>query len=111
MTTPLASALTWKHFPAGPNGFFRAPVLITGPTEAVLIDGGFKLADGRVLVEAIKTARKRLTTIYISQSDPDYCFSLGPVRDPRHHSTVLPGDKNGSLQGTRPHGLSSQPRP
>ena len=33
--------LSWKHFPAGPNGFFRAPVLVSGPTEAVLIDGGF----------------------------------------------------------------------
>ncbi|WP_338319963.1 twin-arginine translocation signal domain-containing protein, partial [Bradyrhizobium ottawaense] len=32
--------LSWKHFPAGPNGFFRAPVLLSGPTEAVLIDGG-----------------------------------------------------------------------
>ena len=47
MTTPPVAALTWHHFPAGPNGFFRAPVLITGSTEAVLIDGGFTLSDGR----------------------------------------------------------------
>src|SRR4051812_46801666 len=33
--------LSWQHFPAGPNGFFRAPVLLSGPTEVVLIDGGF----------------------------------------------------------------------
>jgi hypothetical protein len=32
--------LTWKHFPAGEHGFFRAPVLISGAREAVSIDGG-----------------------------------------------------------------------
>lgn len=75
-TTPL----TWHHFPAGEHGFFRAPVLITGPTEAVLIDGGFTYPDGRALVDAIKATGKRLTLIYISQSDPDYYFSLGPIK-------------------------------
>lgn len=75
-----AGALTWKHFPAGQNGFYRAPVLVSGATEAVLIDGGFTLADGRALAEAIKATGKRLTTIYISQSDPDYYFSLGPIK-------------------------------
>jgi glyoxylase-like metal-dependent hydrolase (beta-lactamase superfamily II) len=72
--------LTWKHFPAGEDGFFRAPVLISGASEAVLIDGGFTLPDGRALAEAIKASGKKLTTIYISQSDPDYYFSLGPIK-------------------------------
>jgi len=75
-----AASLTWKHFPAGQNGFFRAPVLISGATEAVLIDGGFTLPDGKAVAEAIKATGKTLTTIYISQSDPDYYFSLGPVK-------------------------------
>lgn len=73
--------LSWKHFPAGPNGFFRAPVLLTGPTEALLIDGGFTYPDGKALAESIKATGKKLTTIYVSQSDPDYYFSLKPVRD------------------------------
>lgn len=75
-----ASSLEWTHFPAGPNGFFRAPVLITGATEAVLIDGGFTLPDGKALADAIKATGKTLTTIYVSQSDPDFYFSLGPVK-------------------------------
>lgn len=75
------SKLSWKHFPAGPNGFFRAPVLVSGPTEALLIDGGFSLSDGRALADAIKATGKKLTAIYISQSDPDYYFSLKPLRD------------------------------
>jgi glyoxylase-like metal-dependent hydrolase (beta-lactamase superfamily II) len=75
-----ATGLTWKHFPAGPNGFFRAPVLVSGATEAVLIDGGFTLPDGKTVAEAIKATGKKLTTIYVSQSDPDYYFSLGPIK-------------------------------
>jgi Zn-dependent hydrolases, including glyoxylases len=78
MTTQ--TSLTWKHFPAGENGFFRAPVLVSGAREAVLIDGGFTLHDGRALADAIKADGKRLTTIYISQSDPDYYFSLAPIK-------------------------------
>lgn len=73
--------LGWTHFPAGPNGFFRAPVLLSGPTEALLIDGGFNYPDGRAVAAAIKASGKKLTAIYVSQSDPDYYFSLKPIRD------------------------------
>lgn len=75
-----AGSLAWKHFPAGQNGFFRAPVLVFGAKEAVLIDGGFTLPDGKTVADAIKATGKTLTTIYISQSDPDYYFSLGPIK-------------------------------
>ncbi len=71
--------LSWTHFPAGENGFFRAPVLVSGPSEAVLIDGGFTLPDGQALADAIKATGKTLTTIYVSQSDPDFYFSLRPI--------------------------------
>ena len=70
----------WKHFPAGEQGFFRAPVLLTGAREALLIDGGFTFADGRKLAQAIQATGKRLTAIYVSQSDPDYYFSLPAIR-------------------------------
>jgi glyoxylase-like metal-dependent hydrolase (beta-lactamase superfamily II) len=72
--------IEWKHFPAGEQGFFRAPVLLTGAREALLIDGGFTLEDGRRVAEAIRATGKRLTIAYVSQSDPDYYFSLGPIR-------------------------------
>ena len=72
--------LTWKHFPAGEKGFFRAPVLVSGARDAVLIDGGFTLPDGKALADAIQASGKNLTTIYISQSDPDYYFSLVPIK-------------------------------
>jgi glyoxylase-like metal-dependent hydrolase (beta-lactamase superfamily II) len=83
------SKLALKHFPAGPNGFFRAPVLLSGPTESVLIDGGFTYPDGRALAEAIKATGKPLRAIYVSQSDPDYYFGLKPVRDAFPGARVL----------------------
>jgi len=84
-----AGKLTWQNFPAGPNGFFRAPVLISGASEAVLIDGGFTLPDGKAVAEAIKSTGKRLTTIYVSQSDPDFYFSLGPIKAAFPEARVL----------------------
>src|SRR5688572_8702670 len=64
-----ATPLSWKHFPADERGFLRAPVLLTDDKEAILIDGGFTLSDGRALAEAIKSSGKTLTTVYVSQSD------------------------------------------
>jgi hypothetical protein len=52
--------IIWKHFPAGTHGFFRAPILVTGRREAVLIDGGFTLSDGRAVAEAIEATGKML---------------------------------------------------
>jgi hypothetical protein len=48
-----AMPLSWKHFPADERGFLRAPVLLTDDKEAILIDGGFTLSDGRALAAAI----------------------------------------------------------
>ncbi len=80
MNTQTKQPLAWKHLPAGEHGFFRAPVLVSGATEAVLIDGGFTLSDGAAVLDAIKASGKTLTTVYVSQSDPDYYFSLGPIK-------------------------------
>lgn len=75
-----AAPLSWKHFAADERGFLRAPVLLTDNKEAILIDGGFTLSDGRALAEAIKASGKTLTTVYVSQSDPDFYFGLAPVK-------------------------------
>jgi glyoxylase-like metal-dependent hydrolase (beta-lactamase superfamily II) len=89
---PLMAAdnkLTWKHFPAGEHGFFRAPVLIAGARDAVLIDAGFTFPDGKALAAAIKGSGKTLTTIYVSQSDPDYYFSLAPLKKEFPEARIL----------------------
>ncbi|WP_419793437.1 hypothetical protein MYA83_15490 [Pseudomonas palleroniana] len=50
--------LTSQHFPADLQVFSRAPVLISGEREAILIDSGFTFSDGKLIVEAIKTAER-----------------------------------------------------
>ena len=81
--------LQWTHFPAGESGFFRAPVLVTGDTEAVLVDAGFTLEDGRRVARAIVESGKKLTTVYVSQSDPDYYFSLRPIHEAFPEARVI----------------------
>lgn len=76
-----AAKLEWTYFQADENGFRRTPVLLTGEKEAILLDGGFTLSDGRAVADAIKATGKTLTTIYVSCSDPDYYFGLRPVAD------------------------------
>ncbi len=74
-----SQGLKWVHFPAGENGFNRAPVFVYGENEGVLIDGGFTLKDGLAVANEIKAMGVRLSTIYVSQSDPDFYFSLRPI--------------------------------
>lgn len=81
--------LHWQHFPAGETGFFRAPVLVSGATEALLIDGGFSYPDGHAVAEAIRARGKKLTAIYVTQSDPDYYFSLKPIKQAFPDAKVL----------------------
>ena len=76
--------LNWKAYPAGQNGFFRAPILVWGKTSAILIDGGFTLSDGRAIADDIKSKGVSLETIYISQSDPIIILALKQSRLPFH---------------------------
>lgn len=81
--------LSWKAFRATEAGFLRAPVLVTGKTEAVLIDSSFSYSDGKVVADAIKASGKNLTTIYITTNDPDYYFGLAPVHQAFPDARIL----------------------
>ncbi|SET88440.1 MBL fold metallo-hydrolase [Paracoccus homiensis] len=74
-----ASPPAWQAYRGDDRDFFRAPVLLTGSDEAILIDGSFNFPSGRALVEAIRASGKRLTTIFVTVNDPDYYFSLTEV--------------------------------
>ncbi|GAA0666103.1 MBL fold metallo-hydrolase [Kitasatospora atroaurantiaca] len=59
----------------------KTAVLVTGPHEALLVDAGFTLSDGRRLVQGVKNSGKRLTTVFISHGDPDFYFGAEVVQD------------------------------
>lgn len=56
-----------------------ASSLITGENEAILVDAQFHKKDAEKLVQLIQDSHKKLTTIYISHSDPDYYFGLETI--------------------------------
>lgn len=68
--------LTLDVFNASENSFGVASVIISGKTEAVLIDAQFTLADAETVAQRIKNSGKKLTTIYVSHGDPDFYFGL-----------------------------------
>jgi len=72
----MATELQWRHYPTDDTGFLRSPVLLYGAKDAILIDGGFTLSNGRAIVADIQALGKNLTTVYVSVSDPDFYFSL-----------------------------------
>ena len=84
-----AKSIEWTYFQAGEAGFRRTPVLLTGTREAILIDGGFTLSDGRALADAIRNTGKTLTTIYVTCNDPDYYFGLRPVVEAFPNAKVI----------------------
>ncbi|MCL1034148.1 MBL fold metallo-hydrolase [Elizabethkingia anophelis] len=63
-------------FNASENSFGVASVIVSGKTDAVLIDAQFTLADAETVAQKIKTSGKNLKAIYISHNDPDFYFGL-----------------------------------
>jgi glyoxylase-like metal-dependent hydrolase (beta-lactamase superfamily II) len=61
---------------ASENSFGVASVIVSGKTDAVLIDAQFTLADAVKVAGEIKKSGKKLTAIYVSHSDPDFYFGL-----------------------------------
>src|SRR5471032_2731608 len=72
-----AADLKMEVYNPGEHSIFPvSSEIITGEKDAVLIDAQFQRNDAEKLVEKIKASGKNLTTIYISQADPDFYFGL-----------------------------------
>jgi glyoxylase-like metal-dependent hydrolase (beta-lactamase superfamily II) len=80
--TPATPApLTLEIFNPGEAAIFPvASVLVAGQHDAVLIDAQFSRAEAQKLVEKIRASGKKLTTVYISHSDPDFYFGLDVIK-------------------------------
>jgi glyoxylase-like metal-dependent hydrolase (beta-lactamase superfamily II) len=71
-----AKDLDLKIYNADENSFGVASVIVSGKTDAVLIDAQFTLPDAEKVAQEIKASGKKLTTIYVSHGDPDFYFGL-----------------------------------
>jgi glyoxylase-like metal-dependent hydrolase (beta-lactamase superfamily II) len=88
VTTVIATSVAAAHaaplklevFNPGEAAIFPvASVLVTGEQDAVLVDAQFSRGAALKLVDKIRASGKRLTTVYISHSDPDYYFGLDVI--------------------------------
>jgi glyoxylase-like metal-dependent hydrolase (beta-lactamase superfamily II) len=89
----------WPDIPAvdvpdWPKGKFSptTSTLISGATEAVLVDAQYLKDDVRDLEDLIERTGKKLTTIYITHAHADHYLGLGPLleRFPDARGVALP---------------------
>ena len=70
------NTLKLQVYNASENSFGVASVIVSGKTDAVLIDAQFTLAAAEKVAQEIKNSGKILKTIYVSHGDPDFYFGL-----------------------------------
>lgn len=79
-TAHAAEQLKMEVYNPGAKSIFPvSSEIISGKTEMALIDAQFQRNDAETLVKKIKQSGKKLTTIYISQADPDFYFGLDVI--------------------------------
>ncbi|MEQ9946403.1 MBL fold metallo-hydrolase [Pectobacterium aroidearum] len=66
--------LTLKVYNADGNSFHVNAVVVSGKTEALVIDSGFTRADALRIAANVLDSGKTLKTIFISNADPDFYF-------------------------------------
>lgn len=75
-----AAPLTLEVYNPQDKGVFPVTsTLISGPTEATLVDAQFSVKDSAELVKIIQHSGKKLTRILITAGDPDFYFGLEPI--------------------------------
>lgn len=65
---------------AGSNSFHVNSVIISGATEAMVIDAGFTRADALRVAATVLDTGKTLKTILISNADPDFYFGAETLK-------------------------------
>ncbi|WP_145522242.1 MBL fold metallo-hydrolase [Yersinia aldovae] len=79
-TASAAEPLKMEVYNPGEKSIFPvSSEIISGKTEVALIDAQFQRNDAEALIKKIQQSGKKLTTIYISQADPDFYFGLDVI--------------------------------
>ena len=80
-TVACAAPLRLEVYNPGDKAIFPvSSEIVYGDKEAILIDAQFQRNDAEALVAKIRASGKKLTTVYISQADPDFYFGLDVIR-------------------------------
>ncbi|KRA32494.1 MULTISPECIES: MBL fold metallo-hydrolase [unclassified Nocardioides] len=85
--------LAYTVIDAADSSLNKTSVLVTGETEALVVDAAFTRADGHRIVAEVLDSGKRLTTVFISAGDPDFYFGAEVIADAFPEATfVAPAD-------------------
>ena len=86
------NSLATKVFFSDESGFEVASVIVTGKTDAILIDAQWTLSNAHRVVAEILETGKHLKTIYVTHAHPDHYFGLGPIAEafPEAQVSALP---------------------
>jgi glyoxylase-like metal-dependent hydrolase (beta-lactamase superfamily II) len=76
-----AQPLTVKVYNADAKSFNVNSTLVYGEKDALVIDAGFTRADALRIAANVLDSGKQLTTIYVSQADPDYYFGVEALKE------------------------------
>jgi len=74
-------------FPVGSRN--KTATLVTGESDALLVDAGFTRADGHRLAAAVLDSGKRLRTVFVSHGDPDFYFGAEVLADAFPEATFV----------------------
>lgn len=75
------SNLTFTVIDAADTSLNKTSVVVTGESEALVVDAAFTRADGHRIVAAVLDSGKRLTTVVITAGDPDFYFGAEVIAD------------------------------
>jgi len=67
-------------YTAPPEGFSVTSTLISGPTEAILVDAQFRNSDAQKVAEKIAASGKKLKAIFLTHAHPDHYFGTAVLR-------------------------------
>jgi len=81
--------LAVKVYNADGNSFHLNAVVVSGKTEALVIDSGFTRADALRVAANVLDSGKTLKTIFISNADPDFYFGAETLKSLFPQAQVL----------------------
>jgi glyoxylase-like metal-dependent hydrolase (beta-lactamase superfamily II) len=84
-----AAPLTLKVYNADGPSFHVNSIVVSGKTEALVIDSGFTRADALRIAANVLDSGKTLKAIFISNADPDYYFGAETLKSVFPQAQVL----------------------
>ncbi len=73
--------LEYTVIDAADSSLHKTSVLVTGESEALVVDAAFTRADGHRIVAEVLDSGKRLTTVVVTAGDPDFYFGAEVIAD------------------------------